>query len=407
MASDPRKPVTDDYDAVVDLAPSPDHVPRLAYALVKKTFVVNAGQLEPIAATPLLHDIRYGPAGERPEKLPLGTDFWFQKRLTDVVISGSAWSVRPTHEMEVQCVVGNHHKRIAVMGRRHIEWRGGRARIGAAESFTTMPVDRAHAYGGVDTRVPYPPIRSVMDAVSLGVTHPGTYPRNDEGKGYYVVPEQFDGIELPNLEHPDDRLTDERLVVERPENWAGQPIPWTFDWVPHWTFPRSAHLGVRPRHDVAPEALSEVRLGLLDADFPSLWSDVPASEPVQARRDAFRDRFYQEASAGMQLGPLGEGVPVRVVGMRPGGDDLAFMLPAPPAMTVIVDGQSEQVAPRLSNLVIAPESGVVTVTYCACTTGLPRKLIPGIHAQIPLVLHVDGGDAINYVAPPPLRASSA
>ncbi|MBW2456185.1 MAG: DUF2169 domain-containing protein [Deltaproteobacteria bacterium] len=400
-----RAPVSQLYDAVVDFAPTRGHVPNHAYGLVKRTYLVSEGELTLAPAKPLTHDIRPGPYGELPESLPLGSDFWTYKRLTDVVVVGSAHAPggRSTQHMEVRCDVGRAVKRIAVFGRRHIEWgREGRARIGSAEGFTTMPIDNAHAYGGIDTRVPYPPIRSLMHALELAADHPGAYPRNQDGKGYYVVPERFDGIELPNLENPDDLLTDERLVLGEPRSWGPQPIPWTFDCQPHGTFPRCLFFGKRPRLGVPADELTEVRMGMLDEQYELLLTDEPAeSEQERAAREAFSDRFYQEASAGLQLAPLRSGLPVRVSGMRRDGAVLSFELPTPPSVELVIAGTVDPVEPMMTNLVIIPDEGQILITYCARSDGLPRKLIPGVHAHIPLSLRIDGAVAVTYDTPPP------
>ncbi len=399
-----RAPVNQLYDAVVDFTPTRGHVPNYAYGLVKRTYLVSDRQLTLAAAEPLIHDIRPGPLGGLPESLPLGSDFWTYKRRTDVVVIGSARAPggSPTQQMEVRCDVGGVAKRIAVFGKRHIEWgREGKARIGGAEDFTAMPIDNPHAYGGIDTRVPYPAIQSFMHALELAADHPGAYPRNHVGKGYYVVPERFDGIELPNLENPDDLLTDERLVLGEPRSWGRQPIPWSFDWQPHGSFPRCLFFGARPRFEVPAHELTEVRTELLDAQFEQLLADAPpASAEKRAAREAFSDRFYQEASAGMQLGPLKAEVPVRVSGMRRDGTPLSFELPASPSLELVIAGTVEPVQPMMTNLVITPEESQVLITYCVRSSGLPRRLIPGVHAHIPLSLRIDGDLAVTYDTPP-------
>lgn len=396
-----REPLNADFDAVVDLTPSPSNVPESAYALVKRAFTVIDGKLQPAPAVALAGDFRNDPALSQ-NGLPLGTDFWSYKRLTDVVVKGSAFAPegRPTQRMEVSCTVGERVKRVLVFGKRHIEWQDGRARIGATERFTSMPIDREHAYGGIDTRVPYPPIRSLMEAAALAAEHPGAYPRNHVGRGYYVVPERFDGIELPNVENPEDLLTDERLVVSDPRHWGRQPIPWTFDWQPHNTFPRYVFFGLRPRFSVPAAELTEVRMGILSAEYERFLDAEPTTVEQQAVHEVFFDRYYQEASARMQHPPLEVGTPVLVAGMREDGAPLRFAIPAPPRLDIVIDGQAQAVAPIISNLVIEPAVGRVLVTYCARTRDLPRKLVPRLHAQIPLALSIDGATAVTYEPPP-------
>ncbi len=400
-----RVPQSDDFDAVVDLTPSPGNVPESAYALVKRTYTAREGRLLPAPPEPLRHDFRDDPGLAR-TGVPVGSDFWSYKRLTDVVVIGSAYApgAKPTQRMEVSCLVGAHQKRIAVFGTRHIEWdKDGNARIGATERFTTMPIDAEHAYGGIDTRVPFPPLRSLMDVVAFAAEHPGAYPRNHVGRGYFVVPERFDGIELPNLENPHDLLTDERLVLGDPRRWGRQPIPWTFGWQPMHTFPRYVFFGARPRFPTPPEELTEVRLGVLGPEYERFLDTEPATPEEAAVHEAFADRYYQEASARMQHGPLVAGTPVRVTGMREDGAAVVFEVPAAPRLEIVIDRSPQPVAPIVSNLVIEPDLGRVSFTYCARTRELPRKLIPRLHADIALSLRVDGAAAANYVTPPVSR----
>ena len=392
----PRTSIHDRFDAVVDLVPSPGKVADSAYAIVKQTFAVEGGRVTLALPEPLAHDICPSSTGELPDSLPLGSDFWIHKRLTDVVVLGRAYAPggRAVKRTDVVCEVGRRTKRIAVFGTRRIEWgRDSKPRIGAADSFTEMPVDNAHAYGGIDTRVPYPPLRSLLDVLACAADHPGAYPRNAAGKGYYVVPERFDGIELPNLENPDDLLTDDRLVLGAPQNWGRQPIPWTMDWQNHGSFPRHLFFGHSPRLRVPPGELTEVRCGLLEPTYETLMSSRPsADEHERIAREAFSDRFYQEAPLDMQHRPLSQGTPVRVQGMRPDGTTLTFELPAPPKLEVTLAGEVEHVEAVVTSLVVLPDKdgGRVMITYCGRTTARRQQLVPGIQTTIPLALRVDG-----------------
>ena len=397
-----RRAIAADYDAVVDLSPSGPHMPDCAYGLVKRTYRIENGALSLTRAEPLMGDIRYGPHGERPDGLALGSDFWIYKRLTDVMIKGRAIAPggRPLGEMEVRCDVGDRHKRVAVFGRRLIAWRNGKPTIGDSELFSEMPLDNAHAYGGIDTRVPYPPFRSVIEAALFALNHPGTYPRNAVGKGYYVVDEPFDGIEMPNLEHPDDLLTADRLVVGDATRWGPQPMPWSFDWQPHWTFPRCVFVGRPPRYDVPAEQLTEVRLGVLSPRYQLIGDDTSATDEQTRRiREIFRDRFYQEASTRMSLGPLAEGVPVQLSGMTESGS-LTFALPPAPQLEITVDATAERVEARMSNVVIHPDTGRVMITWFGVNSGLPRKLVKGVHKSLPVSLRIDGSEVVAVEEPP-------
>ena len=81
-----RVPHADDHDLFVGLETG-RAVPRVAYAIAKQTFRIGDAGLELIDVRPLRHDL----ATMRSEqKLPRGSDFWWQKQRTDVVVEGAA-----------------------------------------------------------------------------------------------------------------------------------------------------------------------------------------------------------------------------------------------------------------------------------------------------------------------------
>lgn len=390
----------DTHDAIVDLVPyTEDQWPGFAYGIVKQTFRVADGRCELAAPEPLRHDIR---SAELDPRLPLGSDYWIQKPAADVVVLGSAYAPggRPTEAMEIRCAVGGRTKRIAVTGTRHVEWtRGGRPCVGPAEPFVEMPVCWENAYGGFDARVPVPELDSWQQVVALLTDHPGMYPRNPFGKGYFVVDERFDGIELPNLEDPDDRLTDERLVLGDPERWHRQPLPWTFDWHHPLMFPRYVYLGAEARFPATDDELLEVDRGLLERGCRAAIRRATAGE---APTDRWL-RYYQEASLGMVFERLQPGCPIEVVGMHRERSTWRFSLPAPPAIAMEVEGERTPVEPQPSLLVLHPAEERLTVTYVARTKTLPRTFLPGIHRHVPITLRVGDAAPLAYQPPEPFR----
>jgi hypothetical protein len=83
-----------------------------------------------------------------------------------------------------------------------------------------MEIRYDRAYGGVD-EVSDPSI-------------PFHYPRNDRGRGVALrnVRERIEGLALPNLEDPEDRITPERLVIGDPDRWNAKACcrPTTRHW---------------------------------------------------------------------------------------------------------------------------------------------------------------------------------
>lgn len=386
------------YDAEVGLDPTNQAEPGFAYALVKHTYEIKGGRAVLCQPEPLLFDIWSDE--ELQPRFPLGSDFWVNKERTDVVIAGSAFAPggRATPSMVVSARIGDTSKRIAVFGRRQVEWVGGRPRLGRPEPFVEMPLTYENAYGGLDNRVPIPAHQreEYMRMVELGLQfdHPGLYPRNPVGKGYVVGPDPVPGLELPNLEDPAELLTAERLITGRPELWYRQPLPWCFAWTPALTFPRYRHAGVDPWFPAPHDAsLPEVRRAFIPAN---LRLTVEREQRISAG-------YLQEASLGMVVAtPLG-GKPIVLAGLHPDEPEITFALPPAPRIDLHIEGERFPSTSRLTSLVLHPAEKRFTTVYCARSHGLPRVFIPGIHKDIPLFATVDRDAPIRYQSPPTLR----
>jgi hypothetical protein len=393
-----RVPARPQYDAVVGLDPRSTLEPAFAFALVKLTYEIKGATAVLSQPEPLLFDFWSDETLE--PRFPPGSDYWLLKRSTDVVIRGSAFAPggRPTPSMFVSAQIGRTAKRIAVFGKRLVEWDRGRPRLGRPEPFAEMPLLYQNAYGGLDNRVPIPADleEDYMRAVSLGMQfdHPGLYPRNPVGKGYLVLPDPVDGVELPNLEDPADLLTAERLCTRKPDLWYRQPLPWCFEWTVGLTFPRYLFMGVDawfpPPDD---STLPEVRRGFIPAD-------------LRHRLDKDHDLaagYQQEASLGMVVGTPLPGQPVAVTGMHPDQPTITFTVPPAPSIEIEVEGQRAAPLPLLTNLMIFPAEKKFTAVYCTKTKGLPRVFIPGIHKNIPISARINRDAPIRYQSPPTIH----
>jgi hypothetical protein len=386
------------YDAVVGLDPRPGLEPQFAFALVKLTYEIKGTTAVPSQPEPLLFDLW---SDEKLEpRFPPGSDFWLDKQYSDVVIRGSAFAPggRPTPSMFVSAQVGRAAKRIAVFGKRLVEWIQGAPRLGRPEPFTEMPLLYQNAYGGLDNRVPIPAqlLQDYMRTVALGLQfdHPGLYPRNPVGKGYLVLPDPIDGVELPNLEDPADMLTTERLCTRKPELWYRQPLPWCFEWTVGLTFPRYLFVGVDAWYPSPDDAgLPEVRRGFI---------------PAQLRGRLEKDRdlaagYLQEASLGMVVTTPLAGQPITLTGMHPEEPTITFTVPPAPSIEIEVEGDRAARLPLLTNLVIFPAEKKFTAVYCAKTSGLQRVFIPGIHKNIPIAARINRDAPIRYQSPPTIH----
>jgi hypothetical protein len=261
-----------------------------------------------------------------------------------------------------------------------------------------MPLLYQNAYGGLDNRGPIPAEleEDYMRTVALGMQfdHPGLYPRNPVGKGYLVMPDPIDGVEVPNLEDPTNMLTAERLIVRKPELWYRQPMPWCFEWTVGPTFPRYLFLGVDawfPPPDDA--SLPEVQRGFI---------------PAQLHRRLEKDHdlavgYRQEASLGMVVSAPLSGQPVTLAGMHPEEPTIAFTIPPAPSIEIEVEGERSALPPLLTNLVLFPAERKFTAVYCAKTKSLQRVFIPGIHNNIPIAARINRDAPIRYQSPPTIH----
>jgi hypothetical protein len=359
-------------------------LPKGIYVLVRALYRGNEPvQTEPID-DPLAPGVRAGIEPGRP---------WLVKRFVDVTVEGEAHSPRPTEHMQVVTAVAGRAVRLDVWGRRAIDFDGRVPRIGPPEPFTRMDLGWDRAYGGVDPRAL---VLSELDddqKAALVGDHPGAYPRNPFGRGYLVTDAARDGLEMPNVEDPDDPLTPERLVVRDPSKWHLQPMPAGFGLMHPRMYARMVHYGVDawvpPPDD---ERLAEVRTGLLP---PSFRTHLPV-EPVLAPHPG----FYQEAAPGLRFARIDAGAPIRVEGMRPDGTDLRFRVPKPPTVEIVLEGHLQRLEARLNLIRIRPADDTVELTYAAVTHTMHRIFLPGIHRRIPLAARLDGHHTVPYVPPP-------
>jgi hypothetical protein len=393
-----RVPVRPQYDAVVGLDPRPGSEPGFAFVLVKLTYEIEGATAVLSQPEPLLFDF-WSDETLKP-RFPPGSDYWLDKRCSDVVVRGSAfaWGGRPTPSMFVSAQIGRAVKRIAVFGKRLVEWSQGRPRLSRPEPFTEMPLLYQNAYGGLDNRVPIPAQleEDYMRTVALGMQfdHPGLYPRNPAGKGYLVLSDHVDGVELPNLEDPADMLTAERLITRKPELWYRQPLPWCFEPTVGLTFPRYLFMGLDPWFP-APEDLT---LPEVKRNF------VPAHLRGRLAKDHdLAAGYLQEASLGMVFAPPIAGQLVTLTGMHPEEPTITFTVPSAPSIEIEIEGERAGLPPLLTNLVILPAEKKFTAVYCAKTKGLRRVFIPGIHKNIPIAARINRDAPIRYESPPTIH----
>ncbi|MBI4954622.1 MAG: DUF2169 domain-containing protein [Myxococcales bacterium] len=385
-----RTPATDAYDAVVDLEDA--ELPRRAYALVKQTFRIEAGTCRRIAPEPLLHDFRDATLVPR---FRVGTDFWPEKHATDVVVRGAAFAPGgvPTEEMTVSVACGSAEKHVRVFGSRELTYgRDGSPRFGAPTPVLEVEMSYVNAYGGID-RCAQPaaaPTPAQLLAASFDIDHPGMYPRNPFGKGYVVERGKTTVVALPNVEDPDDLLTEARIVVGDPARWYEQPLPWCFDWQHPLMFPRYVHFAGAPDAwfpGPEDERMPEVRRGYLAPGYRSRGGECT------------RPGFFQEGSHGLVLAGLTGTETLRVRGMHPRQPVVEARLPGKPSLVFEVDGGRVEPDVRIHTIRCEPAEERLCIVFGA-TVELPRVFVPGVHRRIPVAVRVDGDAPVAYPTPP-------
>jgi len=261
---------------------APDGTPILS-VLLKRSYRIDAGGL----AVQLEHAQPLVP-GDRHFGDPMNTTIAHEsdhipfKPATDIVIQANAHAHNntPVHELTVSVMVGTHRKDIQVIGDRLAKRGPARLPIFTDPApFTTMPMRYEHAYGGID--------------VTSDPSMANAYARNHLGRGFVVSdsPAAIDGLELPNIEAPDDRLTPERLSCGHVMHWQRQPMPDGIAWTSKYAQPRASYAGVMPG-DRALEA--KLRRAYTKA--------VPAHQQADYAKTALPDMnfaFFNGASRGL------------------------------------------------------------------------------------------------------------
>lgn len=395
-----RKPIRENYDAIVDIAGKQPKHTGIAYALLKVTFSIDPhrGSMDLTDPRPLENDLR-DPNLE--PRFPAHSDFATGKSATDVAVLGSVMAKegKPVSRRIASIEIGEVMKRVAVIGDRTVIYQDSRPpEISSPEPFVEMPIEICRAYGGIDERVLAAEDDPNRELALIGVDLPGLYPRNPFGVGYLCTADPLDAARLPNFEDPDDLLTNQRLIVSDPSLWWRQPIPCHLDWVPITNFPRSIYFA----RDAAPwfqppddQTLREVERGILPPNYRDKLVAHRLGHPPHPR-------FYQEASHGLTLDEPPFGARVRLEGFHANHDVLECQMPkAAPTIEMTIEGKSKRVEPDMTSVAFYPNDLEATITYMAAME-MPRVFIPGVHKHIPLSVRFGKDEPIHYETPTPM-----
>jgi hypothetical protein len=237
------------------------------------------------------------------------SDFVPFKIATDVVLNGKVYAPRSvaTRQVKAALRVGPVTKEIDVIGDRLCRYQGkDPPAFTEPRPFTTMDLRYELAYGGVD-------IRSDPHV-------PCIYARNHLGRGFAVknLKESVDNLPLPNLEDPADRLTPERLCLERFWEWERQPMPAGFTWFCKYWRPRAMYAGVMPADRLVEQQMRATFAPAVPPEQRALYE--------QTKLPDMDFRFFNGASPGLVAPFLRGDEEVRTLHLTAEGR-LSFRLP--------------------------------------------------------------------------------
>ncbi len=237
MSAQPVLPPGPPQHHVVLPGQAPDGTPVLSVLLKRSYRIVANGPAERLGSARSLVP------GDRHFGDPMNSTVQHEsdhvpfKLATDVVVHASAQApgAAPVTQLLASVVVGTARKDVLVIGDRVAHHRPrGPPLFTEPVPFTRIPLRYEAAYGGVDVRS------------DPAIAFP--YARNYLGRGFVVqdTAEAVEGVRLPNIEAPDDRLTPERLCCGHVMHWERQPVPDGFGWYSKYWQPRAGLAGVMP-----------------------------------------------------------------------------------------------------------------------------------------------------------------
>ncbi len=392
-----RKAFSSDQDALVAWAPA-NGEPSYLVGYVKRTYKIVANRLVRDEARPLVV-AAHGPDCIDP--IRAGIDTLSAKVAADLVVYGEvrAPDAKPVRSMTASIVHGRIEKRLSVIGDRVVERRSSpnSLRFSDPEPFEALPLDWQRSYGGIDLEVEVPEEHLLMMAAGMPLDHPGFYPRNPLGRGYYVVDcERDEPMLLPNFEDPEARLTESDFFTRDPSAWWRRPLPWNFAPTYMRMFPRHLLADAAPWFPVPIDArLAEVERSFFD---PAWLIDDGAN-------DAFERIFQQEAAFGLWVVDPSPGTPIELRGMSFDGQPRRFALPEPPRIRFELEGRRHDALGRLLSIEVHPNDELVHMTWAAVNDAPHRLYLPGVHAEIPLSMLVDESVRVPYDTPRVITAT--
>lgn len=314
LASPAKVPATSPSDGMHTVLPgqTPDGGHVLS-VLLKRSYSIRANKAcmraeedQPLNAGDVFWDTPMN------SSVRMESDFVPFKLRTDIVLIARAHA--PGGKESTECLtsleVGERAKQIVVTGDRIMRFTSESTppQFTDPEPFVDMGLRYERAYGGTDV---------FSDAATMF-----PYPRNPRGAGFAVknCKASIEGLLLPNLEDPGDRLAPERMCLGEYARWSEQPMPVGYGWLPKTWYPRALLAGILPA-DRATE--QELRAAYAQ--------HVPAEHRDAYVKNGLPDmnfEFFNGASTGLAapFAAVRPGEAVRTLNLSPEGR-LDFTLP--------------------------------------------------------------------------------
>jgi len=275
-------------------------------------------------------------------------DFVPIKLATDVVLNGTAHAPggRAVRELIATIEIGKVRKSVKIFGDRVCKHQiGGDPLFGDPQPFTVMPLRYERAYGGVDVesdhRCQFP------------------YPRNVLGKGFAIsnVKAAISGLELPNIEDPNDLLTPAKVCCGDIRNWAKQILPTGFGWYSKFSHPRAGWAGILPADRPVEQMMRQAYAELLPEPARALYLAHPFP--------SIDFRFFSGASPGLSLPYLTGDEAIKLTNLSPDGNLLLVLPGDRPAITLNIGDGTKEAKVVLHTVQIRMDKGEVDLVWRA------------------------------------------
>lgn len=337
---------------------------------------------------------------EHPESRELivaDSDVLLDKPETDVVICGHTWNHPGRLSWTAAVQVGrNPARELSVFGDRRAGINSsGHIVFSQPQYRDKVPLSYMFAYGGCDERAEREggfelqliaeQIPPADRALALAAASPWRYPRNRAGRGYLVEDhsESLEALMLPNLEDPRDLLTPSRLVVHDPAHWPLQPLPASFDWLEHGSFPRLGWFGGTPEWDPEDigayiDAFPEIRFGYASRELFAM--DVSIEQK-------FERRALNGASLGMRFPYMAGNERITLTHLHQAHPRWVVQLPGKRPRLYVDDrsGGVTSLEVRLYSVIIEPDEGRLSLVWAGFTKAR-RVYLPAELEKMPFLV---------------------